>query len=454
MLFACASAGFAVACGDDEQAEAPAQQAVAQQAESAQQQTESASRQADSEQQQQQTEAQQAAAQQQSGQQQQAEQAEGPVLLVVTSNGVIGDWTRQVAGDLAEVRVLTPPGADVHTLELSVSDVRAITEADLTVMNGATLESSWQSLVEENAGRVLWLAEAVEEAGYALAPFSAGMVHDDHGDEEDEHGHEEEDDDHAHEGEEEEGEHEHEEGEEEDEHGHEEDEEDDHAHEDEEGDDHGEEEGHDEDEDHAHEDEEDDHAHEDEEDGDHDDHDEHEEDEHGHAHDHGDEDPHFWFDLELASASVRAIAAELTALRPDAADAIAERLEAYLEEMADADAEAAALLSDLSEGERLLVTFHDAYGYFARRYGLEVTGVVVEGPEQDAGAGEIAELIELIEHEGVVRIYREPQFDSSLVESISDQTGVPVAVIYSQPTDDVGTWTEILLANARAVAGR
>lgn len=439
-MLACMSAGLAAACGGDDQAEAPGQQAVAQEAESASQQGDSASGQADSGQQQQQ---QQAAAQQaQPGQQQQAEaeQAEGPVLLVVVSNGVIGDWTKQVAGGLAEVRVLTPPGADVHSLELSVSDVRAITEADLTVMNGASLESSWQSLVEENAGRVLWLAEAVEEAGFELAPFSAGMAHEDHGDE-DEHGHEEEEDDHGHEDEDE--------GhDEDDDHGHEEDE-DDHAHEDEEDEDHGEEEGHDEDDDHAHEDEEDEHGHEDEEE--HDDHDEHEEDEHGHAH--GDEDPHFWFDLELASASVRAIAAELMALRPDAADAIGERLEAYLEEMADADAEAAALLSNLSEGERLLVTFHDAYGYFARRYGLEVTGVVVEGPEEDAGAGEIAELIELIEHEGVVRIYREPQFDSSLVESISEQTGVPVAVIYSQPTDEVGTWTEMLLANARAVAG-
>ena len=150
---------------------------------------------------------------------------------------------------------------------------------------------------------------------------------------------------------------------------------------------------------------------------------------------------------------MRAIADELSALRPEAADAFASRLDEYLSEMADADAEAAALLAELGEGERLLVTFHDAFGYFARRYGLTVTGFVVEGPEEDVSAGRVAALIEEIEHEGVGRIFREPQFESVLVQSIADQTGAEVGVIYSQPAGDVLTWTAMLVANARAVAG-
>ena len=378
---------------------------------------------------------------------QQARAEPEPVLLVVVSNGVIGDWTSQVAGDLAEVRVLTPPGADVHTLELSVEDVRAINAADLAVMNGAGLEAAWQSLVEENAERVLWLAEAVEEAGLELAPFGGGMTHEDEErDDHDEHGHEEED---RHDQDEEEhDDHEHEEDEDhadEDEHGHDQDEEEHDDHEHEEDEDHEDEHGDDQDEEEHHDDEEHD-EHEDEED---------EDDGHGyHGHDHGSEDPHFWFDLELASASVRAIAAELTELRPDEADAIAERLEAYLGEMAEADREAAALLSDLSSGERLLVTFHDAFAYFARRYGLTVAGFVVEGPEQDVGAGQIAELIDLMNDVGAVRIYREPQYENTLVEAIAGQTGAEIGVIYPQPAGEVRTWAELVLTNARAIAGR
>ena len=362
-------------------------------------------------------------------------------LSVVVSNGVIADWTRQIAGDAVELRVLAPPGADVHTIELSVDDVRAVAGADLVIMNGALLEASWQDVVEENASRTLWLAEAIEAAGLELAPFSSDVAHDDHDDhgDEDEHGHDE--DEH---GDEEEHDHDQDDHGDEEEAGHDEDDhgdEEDHDHEQDEhedGEEH-EQDGHEEDEEHE--------EHGDEEHGD----EEHGDDEHAHAH--GSEDPHFWFDLELASAAVRAIADELSALRPDSADAFASRLDEYLSEMADADAEAAALLAELGEGERLLVTFHDAFGYFARRYGLTVTGFVVEGPEQDVGAGRVAALIEEIEHEGVERIFREPQFESVLVESIAEQTGAEVAVIYSQPAGEVLTWTEMLVANARAVAG-
>ena len=432
---ACAAV-LAAACGDsDEQTQAAAQQQPA----AAQQPAEQAEQQ----------QAQPAQQAQQTEQVQQTRAEPEPVLQLVVSSGVIGDWASQVAGDLAEVRVLTPPGADVHTLDLSVEDVRAISAADLTVMNGAGLEASWQSLVEENAGRVLWLVEALEEAGWELAPFS-GLAHgdDEHDEHEDEHGHEDED-----------------------EHGHDEDEEDHDEHEHEEDEDHGEEDGHDQDGEEHHEDEEgEDHEeHEDEDEHGHDqdgeEHDEHEHEEdedheeedghgHGHGHAHGSEDPHFWFDLELASAAVRVIAAELIALRPDEADAISERMEAYLEEMEAADREAAALLAGLTAGERLVVTFHDAFGYFARRYGLTVAGFVVEGPEQDVGAGQIAELIDLIDREGVARIYREPQYESTLVNSIADQTGAEVGLIYPQPAGEVRTWMDLVLTNARAIAGR
>ena len=434
------AAVLAAACGGDDP---PQQQTVADDPPQSQSQSEAQSE----------SQAQSQSQSQSEAQAQSQDQSEEPISVVV-SNGVIGDWTRQLAGDSVEIRVLTPAGADVHTIELSVSDVRAVAGAAVVIMNGALLEASWQSVIEENAERILWLAEEIEEAGIELAPFSSAMAHDDHNDHDDH-------DDHDDHGDEEDHEEDH------DEHEHEQ-EEDDHAHDDEqeehddEAHDHDEHEGEEEDGHDEHEQEEDDHAHDNQEeqheDEDHD-HDEHEgEEEDGHdeheGHAHGDEDPHFWFDLDLASVAVRAIADELIELLPGRASAIRERLDDYLDEMADADAEAAALLADLEGGDRLLVTFHDAFGYFARRYGLEVTGFVIEGPEQDVGAGQVAALIEEIEHEGAARIYREPQFDSSLLESIADQTGVEIGVIYSQPSGDVLTWTEMLLANARAVAGR
>ena len=220
---------------------------------------------------------------------------------------------------------------------------------------------------------------------------------------------------------------------------HEEHEEDDHGHEDE--DDH----------------EQDDHGHDDEdehEQDDHDDHDEddHEQDDHGHAHAHGDEDPHFWFDADLVATAIVAIANELSHLHPDAADHFSDHVNGYIEEIEEADEEVHALLESIPDEHRLLVTFHDAFGYFARRYGLTIGGFVVEGPEQGISAGALTDLIELIEHEGVQTVFHEPQFDSAILDTVADETGVSVGIIYSQPTEDQPTYLDILRANAHAIA--
>ena len=203
---------------------------------------------------------------------------------------------------------------------------------------------------------------------------------------------------------------------------------------------------HDEDE-HGHEEDEDHDEHEEGED--HDDHGD-EEDDHGHAHAHGSEDPHFWFDADFAIASVEAIADALSALAPAAN--FGQRAEAYIAEINAVDAEVRQTLAGLPDSQRLLVTFHDAFGYFARRYGLTIAGFVVEGPEQGISATSVANLIELIEHEGVTRIFREPQFESTAIRSVAEESGAELGIIWSQPQGDVLTYLDMLRANAAAIA--
>jgi ABC-type Zn uptake system ZnuABC Zn-binding protein ZnuA len=183
-------------------------------------------------------------------------------------------------------------------------------------------------------------------------------------------------------------------------------------------------------------------------------HDDHEEegDDHGHHHHHGSEDPHFWFDVDLASVAIATIADELSHLNPDAADVYSDRLDLYLAEVREADAEARALIENVPEHQRVLVTFHDAFAYFARRYGLEVVGFLIHGPEQGISAGTIAELVELIEDENVETVFHEPQFDSSALDAVALETGARRGVIWSQPTVDNPTYLGILLGNARAIA--
>ena len=184
-----------------------------------------------------------------------------------------------------------------------------------------------------------------------------------------------------------------------------------------------------------------------------DDHDDHgdEEDDHGHHH-HGDEDPHFWFDTDLSAVAIAAIADELSHLNPAAEGVFSDRLDSYIAEIEAADAEIRELLADIPDHHRLLVTFHDAFGYFAERYGLEIAGFVVEGPEQGISAEALSELIELIEHEGVETVFHEPQFDASILDTVAEETGAAKGIIWSQPTEDNPTFLGILLGNARAIA--
>ena len=351
-------------------------------------------------------------------------------LQIVVTTQVIADWTRQVGGDAVSVTALVPAGADVHTLELSTGDIRAVSEAELVVINGAGLEAGYEDAVVDNASNLLVLADALEAGGLELQPFSDLSAE----------GHEEEEGErHDDEHEEEEGEHDGEE--------HEEEEGEDHGeeHEEEEGEDH--DEGHEEEEGEDH-----DEGHEEEEGEDHGEEHEEEEGEHD-GHGHGAEDPHFWFDADFAIAAVEAIAEALSELAPDAADGFNERAEAYIAEIRETDADLRAIFAELPEERRLLVTFHDAFGYFARRYGLTVAGFVVEGPEQGVSAEAIADLVELMEHEGISRIFREPQFESAAVEAVANESGAEIAIIYSQPQAEQDAYLSILRANAEAIAG-
>ena len=172
----------------------------------------------------------------------------------------------------------------------------------------------------------------------------------------------------------------------------------------------------------------------------------------GDEHGLGSEDPHFWFDADLAIASVEAISAALAELAPDAADAFTGRAQDYIAEIRAADADVRELLDGLPADRRYLITFHDAFGYFARRYGLSIAGFVVEGPEQGVSAEAIKDLVALIKREGISRVFREAQFASSAIDAVANETGVEVAVIWSQPQGEVDTYLKLLRANAAAIA--
>ncbi|HSL57470.1 MAG TPA: zinc ABC transporter substrate-binding protein, partial [Acidimicrobiales bacterium] len=120
-----------------------------------------------------------------------AEAADRPLVLVTTT--ILGDVTRSLVGDQAEVEVVMPIGADPHDFEASAQQAARMRDADLIVANGLTLEIGLEGALEgaEADGiTVLHVAEMVDPLPFGDHDHDD----DDHGHGDDDHG----DDDHAH----------------------------------------------------------------------------------------------------------------------------------------------------------------------------------------------------------------------------------------------------------------
>ncbi|MGR2740799.1 metal ABC transporter solute-binding protein, Zn/Mn family [Billgrantia sp. Q4P2] len=99
--------------------------------------------------------------------------AEEPPLRVAATFSVLGDLVREVAGDDAQVDVLTPVGAEVHEWELVPSNFIMLERADVVFYNGYGLEQ-WIGQVNATVGDGVPLIALAEQSGYATQPIATG----------------------------------------------------------------------------------------------------------------------------------------------------------------------------------------------------------------------------------------------------------------------------------------
>jgi ABC-type Zn uptake system ZnuABC Zn-binding protein ZnuA len=137
-------------------------------------------------------------------------------------------------------------------------------------------------------------------------------------------------------------------------------------------------------------------------------------------------DPHWWHDPRNAEAAVREIERALAAADPPHRRGYERRAAAYLTRLRALDAGIARCMGTVPPSRRRLVTDHDAFGYFAGRYGIEVVGAVIpsQATQAQPSAKDLAALADLIEREGVAAIFPESSLSSKVAEAIADQAGV------------------------------
>jgi ABC-type Zn uptake system ZnuABC Zn-binding protein ZnuA len=166
-------------------------------------------------------------------------------------------------------------------------------------------------------------------------------------------------------------------------------------------------------------------------------------------------DPHVWLDPNGAALYVQHIADRVVQDRPDLSETIRSTSAKGFAAIQALDVEVRALFAAIPEANRKIVTFHDAFGYYARAYSITIVGVAIASPGQDPSAREIAALIDAIRASGVTTVFSEVQFPSKVLTSIASETGATVlADLYSDalgaaPGD---TYISAMRANATAIA--
>ena len=383
-------------------------------------------------------------------------------LTILTSFYPYHEFTKNVAGDFAEVKQFMPSGVEAHDWEPRAQEIQSLKDADVFVYNGLGIEPYVDQIIDSGEFDNVLFIKASE--GVELLNFEDD--HDDH----DEHAKEDDHDDH-----------------------------DEHAKEDEHDDSHAEEfheeialvieefeEGHmtesqsieaieeilheHEGDGHEHgtgmieeiehvlheiedghiegsegleeihhlvsgEDVHDEHTKEDE----HDDHDEHEEGGHG-EHDHDYEfDPHIWLDPILVKQQVNVIRDGLIQADPQNKEHYEENARIYNNKMDALDMKIGSALSSCQKDT--IVPFHNAFIYLGERYDIHIMALSGMTPDSEASAAEIAEFVDFVKDNDIKVIFSEELVDPRLAEVIADEAGAEVLLfspLEALTLDEVG----------------
>ena len=98
---------------------------------------------------------------------------------------------------------------------------------------------------------------------------------------------------------------------------------------------------------------------------------------------------------------------------------------------------------------RLIITFHEAFPYFAQEFSLNIVAVVEREPGSEPSAKELADTIELVRKNGIPTLFSEPQYPDSAAETIAKETGTKVYVLDPAVTgpDDYDAYLNIMRNN-------
>ena len=149
----------------------------------------------------------------------------------------------------------------------------------------------------------------------------------------------------------------------------------------------------------------------------------------GNSHGSSGADPHIWLDPVIAKSIVTKIEKAFAEADPQNAGYYRQNASIYREKLSRLDKEITDIVKTLRVKE--YVTFHPAWNYFSKRYGLTVAGVIEESPGKEPGPRHIEKIIREIKRIGSKVVFVEPQFNPKIAEVIAKECGAKV--VYLDP---------------------
>lgn len=179
-------------------------------------------------------------------------------------------------------------------------------------------------------------------------------------------------------------------------------------------------------------------------------------DEHGHGHAHAAADPHVWQDVARVQAYVKNIAQGLCAADAAGCDSYRSNAAAYGQQLDALDQEIRRAWSAIPAQQRLVISSHDAFGYYASAYGVRFLAPQGVSTDSEASAQGVARLVRQIRQEKASALFVESIADPRLIEQIARETGLKASSegLYSDslaPQGEAASYLGMMRYNTRVL---
>ena len=149
------------------------------------------------------------------------------------------------------------------------------------------------------------------------------------------------------------------------------------------------------------------------------------------------DNPHLWYDPQLAKRYVEKIRDALSAFDPAGTAGYAERAAAYAAKLDALDAELKSKVAVVPPARRVLITSHDAYPYLARAYGFTIVGFIQAEGGKDPSPAELATLVAEARRANVPAVFAEAGSSDRLAQALAREAGIRT-VVTDLPPDSLG----------------